>query len=612
MFKTLMTKKMNLLLVCAAALAVSCSDSDNTPGTEPEPTPGNGPSGSVTDVTSVTSNLCVDLSTDKACYTPGATVRFKASQAVAGAKVRYRHGSEIIKEENMTTASWQWQPPTTDFTGYMVEVYTPAADNGAETILGTIAVDVSSDWTTFPRYGFVATFDASKLADGVIEQEMDFLNRCHINGVQFQDWHNKHHWPLGGTRNQLDVVYKDIANRDVYTSVVKKYIDVQHSLGMKSIFYNLCFGALDDAAADGVKEQWYAFKNDRHGDKDMHSLPSSWKSSIYVLDPSNKEWQAYIAERNDEVYANFDFDGYQIDQLGNRGDLYDYAGSKINLPRGYASFINAMKERHPSKRLVMNAVSSYGASQIAGTGKVDFCYNEVWGDEADFSHLHSIIKANDNYSSNKLRTVFAAYMNYDLADRTTGDFNTPGIIMADAVMMALGGSHLELGDHMLSREYFPASPLAMTEELRTAMIRYYDFMTAYQNLLRGTSTQAEFDPGMSCTDASKRINVSAWPPKQGNVVTYARNTGDALVVSLLNFRNIDNLSWRDLNGTRPAPRLTLDLPLSMTCRREVKRVWTASPDIHGGAVVELPFTQNDGKLTFTLPSLKYWSMIVIE
>lgn len=155
---------------------------------------------------------------------------------------------------------------------------------------------------------------------------------------------------MGGSRNELLDVYKDIANRDVYTSVVKKYIDVQHNLGMKSMFYNLCFGALDDAASDGVKEEWYAFRNNKRGDKDLHSLPDSWKSNIYLLDPSNKEWQEYIGKRNDDVYANFNFDGYQIDQLGKRSDLYDWSGARINLPQGYASFIEAMKGCHPDKR----------------------------------------------------------------------------------------------------------------------------------------------------------------------------------------------------------------------------------------------------------------------
>ena len=184
--------------------------------------------------------------------------------------------------------------------------------------------------------------------------------------------------------------------------------------------------------------------------------------------------------------------------------------------------------------------------------------------------------------------------------------------MADAVMMALGGSHLELGDHMLSREYFPASPLSMSEELKTAIVRYYDFMTAYQNLLRGASTQAEFEADMKCTDSSKRVNINAWPPKKGNVTTYSKKLGNTKVVHLLNFRNIDNLSWRDLNGQRPAPRLTINTPLTMTCSEKVKKVWTASPDNHAGAIQELAFTQSGDQISFTLPSLTYWSMIVLE
>jgi hypothetical protein len=31
-----------------------------------------------------------------------------------------------------------------------------------------------------------------------------------------------------------------------------------------------------------------------------------------------------LNERNDDVYANFAFDGYQIDQLGRRSTLYNY------------------------------------------------------------------------------------------------------------------------------------------------------------------------------------------------------------------------------------------------------------------------------------------------
>ena len=562
----------------------------------------------MTNVTTITSDLVVNMTTDKTCYKPGEKVTITADLLPSGSKIRYRSQFDTIEEHDAQSETWTWTPPSTDFVGYMIDVYHPKSAD-SEVILGTIAVDVSSDWGRFPRYGFVATFDATKRVDGVIEEEMAFLNRCHINGVQFQDWHNKHHWPLGGTRDKLDEVYKDIANRDIYTEVVKKYIDVQHSYGMKSMFYNLCFGVLDDAANDGVKEQGNVYKNTGRTDRDSHDLPSSWKSNIYLVNPSNTEWQDYLAERNDDVYANFDFDGYQIDQLGNRGNRYDYYSAKINLTLAYELFLKAMKQKHPQKRLVMNAVSSYGASVIASSGNVDFLYNEVWGDEAAFSDLHSIIRANDQYSNFNLKTVFAAYMNYE---KNSGDFNTHGVLLTNAVMFALGGSHLELGDHMLCKEYFPNNSLSMTSTLKTAIVRYYDFMTAYQNLLRAKGTDAEFSTTMTCTDASKRITLNAWPPQKSAVTYYAKNVAGKQVFHLLNFINADELSWRDLRGTMPTPRLISSAPLNLKVSTKVNKVWVASPDFHGGAPQELTFEQNGENLTFTLPSLRYWTMIVVE
>lgn len=604
-----MNKFFYLLFIVLFAL-MSCGNDNNDPTDDGGST--GGETNRVTEVTQVTSDLTLNLSTDKACYEPGETVTFTSDTALpAGAIVRYRTSDVVIDETGTSGTTWTWTAPGTDFTGYLVDVYTIGDDN-SEVVHGTIAVDVSSDWTRFPRYGFVATFGASKLESGVIEDEMAFLNRCHINGVQFQDWHNKHHWPLGGTREALDEVYKDIANRDVYTEVVKKYIDVQHGYGMKSMFYNLCFGALDDAADDGVKEEWYIYKNTGRVDKDYHDLPDSWKSDIYLLNPANTEWQAYIAERNDDVYANFDFDGYQIDQLGDRGDRYDYNSQSVNLRLGYASFIHAMKEAHADKRLVMNAVSSYGSSQIAGTGQVDFLYNELWADEDQFEDLRTIIYTNDAYSNDALKTVFAAYMNYDLAD-ATGEFNTPGVLLTDAVMFALGGAHLELGDHMLCKEYFPNENLSMSDELRTAIIRYYDFMTAYQNLLRDATTDAEVTVSPDCTDSGLRLSINAWPPRQGAVTTYAKTVNGKQVIHLLNFTNADNLNWRDLDGTMPAPDTLTDIPLRMAYSGgNISKIWVASPDCHAGASQQLAFEQADGYVTFTVPYLEYWTMLVIE
>lgn len=591
--------------IAVVILAVSCGK-DPQDGENPAVKPGPGETNSVTEVISVQSDITVDLKTDKAIYAPGEDITFTGN-VPSDAKIRYRHMGETIHEHAASGNQWTWTAPSADGQGYMVEVYRQR-DEKTDLVLGTIAVDVSSDWTMFPRYGFVGDFGKDKLADGVIEAEMEFLNRCHINGVQFYDWHNKHHWPLGGTMEKLDEVYKDIANRDVYNAAVKKYIDVQHSYGMKAMFYNLAFGALDDAREDGVKEEWNLYKKAGREDQDAHTLPGGWKSSIYLLDPGNAEWQNYLIERNKEVYHHLDFDGFHIDQLGSRGTRYDWNGNQVDLPMGYASFINAMKKAHPDKRLVFNAVSSYGSNRIAGTGNVDFCYNEVWGSEDQFKDLYTIIKTNDMNSNHTLKSIFAAYMNYECSNR---EFNIPGVLLTDAVIFALGGAHLELGDHMLCREYFPSQDVKMSPALKTLIVRYYDFMTAYQNLLRGASSKAEVQVEVVST-ATRKVPFNNWPPKEASVTTYAKKIDGRTVINFLNFRTVDNLSWRDLKGTRPAPARVIKSPVRIKYDAKATKVWAASPDQHAGAAQELAFTQENGYISVVLPSLEYWTMLVIE
>lgn len=587
--------KMNILFLAAAFMMFSCNDDDETMG--------NVPTEIISPAVSMTAQLTLNISTDKALYNPGESTRFSAEGSVpSGARVRYRHGNEVIADETLSSSSWSWTAPQTDYTGYLVDVYTVSGNS--ETIYGTVGVDVSSNWAKFPRYGFVSSFDRSKTSS-VIAEEMAFLNRCHINGVQFYDWHYKHQWPLGGTRESLMDSYTDIANREVVTSVVKDYISQQHGYGMKTMFYNLCYGVLDDAAQDGVDEKWGVFTNTTHT-RDKHSLPSGWKGDIYMVDPSNKDWQHYLADRNDEVYANFDFDGFHIDQLGSRGTVYDYYGSQLNLTHGLGSFINAMKDRHQNKYLVMNAVSGYGANEIGKTDNTEFMYTEMWGSEDQFSDIHEVIAKNRSYSNGK-NTVLAAYMNYGKSS-SQGWFNTPGILLTDAVMFALGGSHLELGDgHMLSHEYFPNSNLKMSEELRQNIIRYYDFLVAYQNLLRDGGEEVI----ATLASSNSSVSINAWPPKLNTVISYAKKVDNKEVVHLLNFMNANSLSWRDMQGNMPAPQQISNLPLRMKVKG-VKKIWVASPDHFGGAPQELNFSQDGGYVNFTLPSLNYWTMIVVE
>ena len=571
----------------------------------------------------------LELSTDKACYAPGSTVTFTADGDLPSGKevyVRYRHNNTFIEKHTITSKTWTWTAPDTDYMGYMVDLYYMEwnEDVGTEHIIGAIAVDVSSDWKRFPRYGFVAEFDDyNKTIDKYanIEAEMKYLNRLHINGVQFQDWHWKHHKPVKFRADgSLDPWYQDISNRWVGTEYVKKYIDVQHRYGMKSIFYNLCYGAWKDYRDDYVSEDWGLYKKDRNGNlyQDYHDLPSNWQSDIFLMNPGNPHWQNYLEDRYNEVYKNYDFDGYQIDQVGDpKADVFEKNDTKIDLQLNYGYFLRAMKGHRKDKRLVMNSVESFGTHHICnaklddGTRTVDFCYNELWKKQASFSDLFQIIQDNDRESEHNLQTVFAAYINYDKAgnywEYADKNVNTPGALLTDAVMFAIGGSHLEMGDHMLTREYFPSKELAMTDELKQRLIHYYDFMTAYQNILRGIDSKAAFTPTISSS-----YPINAWPPQGRKITTFAKKVDNMIAVHLLNFLNTDDLSWRDLEGTRPAPEIKENVQITYTTSRKITKVWTATPDKNGGVPMELPFTPDGNKVSVTVPSLEYWTMLVFE
>lgn len=544
----------------------------------------------------------LQLVTDKACYYPGETVTFTADKEVDGQVfVRYRYLNEILSEVPLKGKVWTWIPPAADYKGYMTEVYEKQGEE--EQILGSIAVDVSSDWKKFPRYGFLSHY--SSVTPERIQRNIATLNRYHINGVQYQDWHYKHHRPMAGTINEPATEWTDIANRKVEKSVVDGYIAETHKYGMKSIFYNLCFGVLDDAEREGVRKEWFIYKDEHGKEFDKHPLPSDWKSDIYLVNPGNAEWQKYLAKENDKIYHTFDFDGYQIDQLGSRGEVYDERGNKVDLPSGYLAFIHAMKRKHPNKRLVMNAVSEFGQDRIA-EGEVDFFYNEVWGDAPKYEDLVRILQ-NNHRLNDKLATVFAAYINYNLADRE-GYFNTPGILQTDAVMFAFGASHLELGEHMLGKEYFPNNNLKMKADLEAALVHYYDFLVGYQNLLRDGGVFNDAD--LSCTDG--KMKIAAWPPRYQHVVSVGKRMDNRQLIHLINFSQANGLDWRDADGNRPEPKRIVQTNLSLKTSTPVEKIWSASPDINGGVPQTIEFSQNASEVSFVLPELKYWNMIVVE
>ena len=154
------------------------------------------------------------------------------------------------------------------------------------------------------------------------------------------------------------------------------------------------------------------------------------------------------------------------------------------------------------------------------------------------------------------------------------------------------------------------------------MTRYYDFLTAYENLLRDEWTERT-NVKATCSD----VTINTWEPVANQVTMLAREVNGRQVIHLLNFTHEDGASvsdnnyllcWHDNQATRPWPKRfeALSIKLTgMTGMGRVRRIWVASPDYCGGAMQELTdyrYTSSTGTITLTLPSLQFWTMIVIE
>ena len=595
----------------------------------------------------------VELTTDKVRYEPESTVRFTSKYLLPdNAKVRYLHGNTVVKTDEIGgKQSWSWKVPAQNFTGYLAEIY--VTDGIAEQTLATIGVDVSTEWGRFPRYGFISHYGSDKTVEQV-KKEVDMLNRYHMTGIQFYDWQWQHHKLIPEGASQ----WKDVGLRDVFKSSIENYITKLHEVGSKCMFYDLLYGVTGNIVdgkpetpanldgKDGVSSDWGwidLHANDKDG-YDLHQVQyplGSWPS-IYVMNPGNQDWVNYLSKEIKKVYQHLKFDGYHIDQLGRQREAY-YTNLQSKTEDGqkvytggdrrdthdfegyYANFINRMKSDSKDKSLVMNAVSTFGGPKIVGTGNVEFGYNEMWGDDDYLWNYRKIIQDNRrNNGKNTFNTVFAAYLH--CRNGKEGQFRTSSALFGNATIFALGGSRIELsGDHMLYTEYFPDNKRKMSNKLQKSIIHYYDFLVAYENYLRDGNAETSVNMTM------EGVNVAAWDfsepdptkekaedqtigPKPYSVNTYSTMKGNVTAIQLLNYSNFsrDNFNIRDIKETIPEPNVLLNKKIVLDDAAPVARIWVASPDCFGGAPQEVVFTQNNGKVTFTLPSLEYWTMVVVE
>lgn len=550
------------------------------------------------------------VQTDKARYNPGDEVQFTATFTGAVPSgvltVQYWHLNDSLTTQtfNLSQAnqySWTWTPPGTDFQGYLAVV--KLIQGGATIDSTSIGIDVSSKWNKFPRYGFLSAYPYT---DSSYRQLLfSNLNRYHLNGLQFYDVNHKHDVPLAGTVANPDTIWTDIANRSTYLSTVLSYIQLAHACNMKAMDYNLLYGAYSSTAvADGVSPQWGIYYDASHQYPVVYTLPAGWATpSLQVEDPADTGWEDFIFTQENNLFGAIPYDGWHVDQLGSQGTVYDYFGNSVNLAATFGPYLQDANAALDVP-LVMNAVTNYGQQGIAAA-PVDFLYTEVWPPYTTYNSFAALMDSNNFYGNNQLATVFAAYIDIGISN-SPGYFNPAAVLLADAAIFAVGGAHIEMGDHLLCNSYFPNNNLVMTCSLQENLVHYYDFLVAYENLLRDSVNASPVT--LQTTGVNQLSDTAA----TGKIWVLNRMKGNTQVFHLINLTAANTLQWNDPADNQPVPDTLVNIPLSFTTDSAVTAIFAASPDWNNGVPVALAFTQTGNTVSLTLPFLNYWTMITVQ
>ncbi|MCL5429664.1 MAG: glycoside hydrolase family 66 protein [Chloroflexi bacterium] len=514
-------------------------------------------------------------------------------------KVIITHLTEIIEQfstefslvDGENPISITFMPPDVAPRGYGVEL---RLESASEEVLDSTstAFDVLAHWTQSPRYGFLSDFPPDRLD---IEETITTLNRYHINALQFYDWMYRHEQSL--TKEEP---YIDLLNRQLSLTTVNRFIASAQERNMAAMPYTAVYGASLDFYRQ--HPNWAMLKS--NGEPFYFG-----EDYLVIMDiRPGSPWVEHMMSEFDQILAQTAFDGIHLDQYGDPKEGFDSDGNKYSLADPLAEFINETKVHVLAQRedgaVVFNAVTNWPIESVA-PAEQDIVYIEVWPPYRWFDDLHNLIIQAQKLGHGKA-VVLAAYIDPQ---------NVHNVRLADAVIFASGGGHIELGEAnaILADAYFPKYG-AVGEELSIALQRYYDFTVRYQDVIGPRTQEAtpEFSGNIEIKvlDTGEVINTAANAVK--NKVWPIIRTGENFsAISLINLLGLDAADWKEPITDAPSILGAMEVRIE-SLDRVASQIWLASPDSDDLSMRPLQFKQKKGSLVFSIPSLNYWDLIVIE
>ena len=592
----------------------------------------------------------------------------------------FQHASEIIgqdnvdltlaagtsaKVSNLTVAS-EW---LTNNTGYLVTI--SVNDKSGSTLSSKRAgLSVEDDWTVFPRYGIVAgspTDQNSILVKNLeaYRKELELMKSMNINSYFFYDAYNEATDPFPEGVDSFVQKWNTWSHTQVDTKAVKELVDQVHKSGAVAMLYNMISADSNPKnPALPLAALAYNFYDSfgKKGEPMTYTIGDN-PTQVYY-DPANPDWQKYIAGVMKSAMDRMGFDGWQGDTIGdNRVTDYEHRNSTDEadshmMSDSYASFINAMKDLIGEKYYItINDVNGGNDDKLA-KARQDVVYNELWTNGGSvipgrMQVAYGDLKARIDMVRNKTgkSLIVGAYMEEPGIDYTVpGGKATNGAgkdalagkplqadatLLVDATVAAAGGYHMSIAAlananaalNVLQSAYYPTQYLSVAKDTIRKLYNYQQFITAYENLLRGegvtNSTQA-----VSTKNASGEIlSKDALGVTGDQVWTFAKSGKGFSTVQMINMMGI-NAGWHNEEGyadnKTPDAQENLTVRLSLagkTAQEAAKiadQVYVTSPDDWATSSMKKAQasleTDENGQpvLVISVPKLTLWNMLYIK
>ena len=381
-------------------------------------------------------------------------------------------------------------------------------------------------------------------------------------------------------------------------------------------------------------------------------------------DPANPDWQKYIAGVMKSAMDRMGFDGWQGDTIGdNRVTDYEHRNSTDEadshmMSDSYASFINAMKDLIGEKYYItINDVNGGNDDKLA-KARQDVVYNELWTNGGSvipgrMQVAYGDLKARIDMVRNKTgkSLIVGAYMEEPGIDYTVpGGKATNGAgkdalagkplqadatLLVDATVAAAGGYHMSIAAlananaalNVLQSAYYPTQYLSVAKDTIRKLYNYQQFITAYENLLRGEGVTNSTQSVSTKNAAGEILSKDALGVTGDQVWTFAKSGKGFSTVQMINMMGI-NAGWHNEEGyadnKTPDAQENLTVRLSLagkTAQEAAKianQVYVTSPDDWATSSMKKAQasleTDENGQpvLVISVPKLTLWNMLYIK